>query len=298
MKIQLKADLALVLVAAFWGSSCLLTKMGLEGMAEFNLIALRFIIAFFLMAAVFWKRLKNTGLTTVKYAAGLAAILFVTFVLFTFGVRYTSASNAGFLTCLSGIFIPLIGFLFLKQKPDLKTVLCIVLVFVGVYLITFNGVLQLNWGDLLCILCSLNFALHIMATGYYTRIADDSILLGLLQLGFVALYALLFSFIFEKPQLPQTARSYLIVLALSIFSTAFSYILQTAALKYTAPIHAGLILSLEPAFAATFAYFLAGEVLTFKAYFGALLMLIGVILIEVDFKSMVRKSGLIDRSGE
>ena len=234
----------------------------------------------------------------VKYAAGLAAILFVTFVLFTFGVRYTSASNAGFLTCLSGIFIPLIGFLFLKQKPDLKTVLCIVLVFVGVYLITFNGVLQLNWGDLLCILCSLNFALHIMATGYYTRIADDSILLGLLQLGFVALYALLFSFIFEKPQLPQTARSYLIVLALSIFSTAFSYILQTAALKYTTPTHAGLILSLEPAFAAAFAYFLAGEVLTFKAYLGALLMLIGVILIEVDFKSMGRKSGFIDRSGE
>ena len=298
MKIQLKADLALVLVAAFWGSSCLLTKMALEGMAEFNLIALRFIIAFFLMAAVFWKRLKNTGLTTVKYAAGLATILFVTFVLFTFGVRYTSASNAGFLTCLSGVFIPLIGFIFLKQKSDLKTALCIVLVFAGVYLLTFNGVLQLNRGDLLCILCSLQFRCIIMATGYYAGYADDSILLGLLQLGFVALYALLFSFIFEKPQLPQTARSYLIVLALSIFSTAFSYILQTAALKYTTPTHAGLILSLEPAFAAAFAYFLAGEVLTFKVYLGALLMLIGVILIEVDFKSMGRKSGFIDRSGE
>lgn len=295
MKIKLKADLALVLVATFWGSSCLLTKMGLEGMAEFNLIALRFVVAFLLMAALFWKRLKNTDANTVKYAAGLAALLFVTFVLFTFGIRDTSVSNAGFLTCLSGVFIPMIGFLFLKQKLDLKLALCIALVFVGIYLLTFNGELSLNRGDLLCVLCSLTFAIHIMATGYFTRITD-SILLGLLQLGFVALYALLFSYIFEAPQLPQTARSYLIVLALSIFSTAFSYILQTVALRYTTPTHAGLILSLEPAFAAGFAYLFAGEVLTLKAYFGALLMLIGIILVEVDFKSSRRKSGLIDRS--
>ncbi len=288
MKIQLKADLALVLVAAFWGSSCLLTKMGLEGMTEFNLIALRFTISFFLMAAVLWKRLRNIDLTTVKYAAGLAAILFVTFVLFTFGVRYTSASNAGFLTCLSGVFIPLIGFLFLKQKPDLKTALCIALVFTGVYLLTFNGALQLNRGDLLCVLCSLTFALHIMTTGYYTRITD-SILLGTLQLGFVALYALVFSFLFEKPQLLQTARSYAIVLALSLFSTAFGFILQAAALRHTTPTRAGLILSLEPAFAALFAYFFASEVLTPKAYLGALLMLIGIMLVEIDFKSQQKR---------
>lgn len=284
MKIQLKADLALVLVAAFWGSTSFLTKMGLEGMAEYNLIALRFIIAFLLVAAVFWKRLKKTSLTDIKFAAGLAAILFFTYVFFTFGVRYTSISNAGFLTCLTGVLVPLIGFIFLKQKPDLKTAVCVILVFAGVYLLTFNGYLRFNWGDFLCILCSLAFAFHIIATGYCTRIARDSVLLALLQLGFVALYALLFSLFFEKPQLPQTARSWLVVLALSIFATGLGLILQTTAQKYTTPTHAGLILTLEPVFAAAFAYFLAGEVLTPKAYLGALIMLAGIILVEIDFK--------------
>lgn len=291
MKHQQKADLALVLVAAFWGSSTLLTKMGLEGMAGFNLIALRFVIAFFLAAPLFWKRLKNAGLITVKYAAWLAAILFVTFVFFTFGISATSVSNAGFLSCLSGIFVPIIGFLFLKQRPDLKTVLCIILVFVGVYLLTFSGRLQLNLGDLLCILCSLSFALHIIATGHCTRRISDSFLLGFLQLGFVALYALVFSFAFEKPCLPQTAGSYLIVLALSIFATAFSYILQTAALKYTTATRAGLILSLEPVFAAVCACVWGGEVLTLGAYLGALIMLAGIVLVEIDFKSKARLNG-------
>jgi len=47
MKTELKADLSLILVTMFWGISCLLTKVGLGGIQEFNLIALRFIIAFF-----------------------------------------------------------------------------------------------------------------------------------------------------------------------------------------------------------------------------------------------------------
>lgn len=66
MKIQLKADLALVLVAAFWGASTLLTKMGLEGMTGLNLIAQRFVIAFALMAPLFWRRLKGADRDTLS----------------------------------------------------------------------------------------------------------------------------------------------------------------------------------------------------------------------------------------
>ncbi|NLA27073.1 MAG: DMT family transporter, partial [Firmicutes bacterium] len=169
MKVQQKADLALVLVAAFWGSTSFLTKMGLEDIEGFNLIALRFIIAFFLMAPLFWKRLKAANLIVVKHAAGLGAILFLNYILFTFGVKHTSVSNAGFLTCLAGVMVPVIGFFYLKQKPDIKTVFCVLLVFIGAYLLTFNGEIQFNLGDFLCILCSLAFALHIVTTGQLTR---------------------------------------------------------------------------------------------------------------------------------
>lgn len=288
LKVQQKADLALVLVAAFWGSTSLLTKIGLEDMEGFNLIALRFIIAFILMAPLFWKRLKAISLTVAKHAALLGAILFLNYVLFTFGVKHTSISNAGFLTCLAGVMVPVIGVLFLKMKPDLKTVFCILLVFTGVYLLTFNGELQFNRGDFLSVLCSLSFAIHIITTGHFSRLTDDPILLALLQLGFVALYASFFSFIFEKPQLPQTARSWMVVLALSIFSTALGLILQTAAQRYTTPTHAGLILTLEPVFAALFAFFFAREILVPKAYLGALIMLIGIVLVEIDFKGSRR----------
>ncbi|MBG9484990.1 hypothetical protein ABE52_23435, partial [Bacillus thuringiensis] len=60
MKLQLKADLGLLLVTFFWGASILLTKLGLDGIEEYNLIALRFIIAFLLSGLIFYKHLfKN-----------------------------------------------------------------------------------------------------------------------------------------------------------------------------------------------------------------------------------------------
>ncbi|MRB37211.1 EamA family transporter, partial [Bacillus thuringiensis] len=54
MKLQLKADLMLLLVTFFWGASILLTKLGLDGIEEYNLIALRFIIAFLLSGLIFY----------------------------------------------------------------------------------------------------------------------------------------------------------------------------------------------------------------------------------------------------
>ena len=53
---QLKADFMMIMVTMFWGSSYLFMKMGLHSIQEFNLIALRFGIAFLLAVLVFYKR--------------------------------------------------------------------------------------------------------------------------------------------------------------------------------------------------------------------------------------------------
>ena len=43
---QLKADFTMLVVTLFWGSSYLFMKMGLESIQAFNLVALRFGLAF------------------------------------------------------------------------------------------------------------------------------------------------------------------------------------------------------------------------------------------------------------
>jgi drug/metabolite transporter (DMT)-like permease len=280
---KLRSDLLLLMITVFWGASYILTKIGLNSLEPFNLTALRFIIAFFISAIVFYKHLLKTDIKTVKYAFVLAVILFGVFVAMTFGLQYTSASNAGFLISLSVVFIPIISAVVLKQGVERKVIIGVCLAIIGIALLTLNIQLKVGTGDLLCILCAFLFAVHIIVTGVYTQDVD-SITLSVLQLGFVGLFSIVFSMLTETVKLPSTGLSWFAILALSILCTAVGYIVQTTAQQYTSASHAGLILSLEPVFSAIFAFAFLGEILSVKGYIGAAILLSGVLLAELDLK--------------
>lgn len=280
MGIQLKADLALIMVVVFWGTSNLLTKVGLGDLNEFNLIALRFVIAFSLTALIFRKRLRFSNLKTLQRAGLLSIILFFVFIFATFGVRLTTVSNAGFLTCLAGIFVPMINFVVFRKKPDRMTQISIVMALLGIWLLIAGTSITFNLGDILCTLCSVAFAIHILVTEKLTRDVD-SVALGVFQLGFVALYAVIFTFLLETPTLPVSTANWLVVLGLSVFSTAIAFVTQAVAQKYTTATHTGLIFTFEPLFSVLVAYLFLGEVLSPRGYAGAALMLASLMLVEV-----------------
>ena len=281
MRTQLKADLALILIALFWGFANVLTKIGLDDLAVFNLIAIRFSLSFAVFVIVFWQRIKRADRQTVVYSATLATILFLVYCFATFGLSLTSVSNASFLMCLASLFIPFLAFVFQKKKPETKVLLSIGLAILGVGLISVTSFSALNLGDLLCLGCSLAFAIHIMVTEKYTKQVDP-VALSVIQLGFVSLYALAATFLFESPTLPTTTFSWLILIVLSILCTALAFIIQTVAQKYTTSMHTGLILTLEPLFGAAFAFIILNEVLPPKSYLGDALLIVSILLVEID----------------
>lgn len=276
-----RADLLLLIMTVFWGASYILTKVGLEFLQPYTLTALRFLIAFLVSAAFFPKQTMNSDRKTVQYALILALILFAVFVSMTFGLKYTSASNAGFLISLSVVLIPVISSLFLKQKIEKQVVWAVAIAPIGIALLTLDSTLSLGGGDFLCILCAMLFALHVVATGVFTQ-RVNSIALGVWQLGFVGLLSIIFAAFSEDLAFPSTAVGWFVVLALSIICTAIGYIVQTTAQQYTSATHTGLILALEPVFSAIFAYIFLGEVLSFQGYVGAVILLGSVLLAEID----------------
>lgn len=280
---KVKADIMLFMITVLWGSSYILTKVAVEALQPFNLTALRFIIAFIAAAAVFYKNILRADAGTVKYSLILAVILFAVFILQTFGLQYTTASNAGFLISLSVVFIPILSGLFLKQRIEKKVLAGVCIAPAGIALLTLNSSLSVNSGDILCILCALLFAVHVVATGVFTK-KTDSVALGVLQLGFVGLFSLVFSAAVETVRLPGNAMLWGAILALSILCTAVGYIVQADAQQYTSAAHAGLIFSLEPVFSAVLGYAFLGEVLSPRGYIGAALLLASVLIAEVDFK--------------
>jgi drug/metabolite transporter (DMT)-like permease len=277
MNKQLQANFLIVLVALFWGSTYFLTKMAVEELEPFNLTALRFGTAFIITALFFFKRIRNADRTVIKYSIILGVLAVIAVLSMTFGVQYTTASNAGFLISLSVVMIPLISVVVLKKKIKAKLLLSVILATIGIVCLTLNEQLTINKGDILCILCATSFAVQVLIMERIPKTAD-SVAIGALQLGITAVVNFILSFSLENFTVPSDLKVWGVIVILGVFCTAFCYIIQIYALKNTSAIQAGIILSLEPVFSAIFAYIFLGELLSKQGYIGAILLFISVIL--------------------
>lgn len=277
MNKQLQANFLIVLVALFWGSTYFLTKMAVQELEPFNLTALRFGTAFIITALIFFKRIRKADRTVIKYSVILGILAVIAVLSMTFGVQYTTASNAGFLISLSVVMIPLISVVILKKKIKAKLLLSVILATIGIVCLTLNEQLTINKGDILCILCATSFAVQVLVMERIPKTAD-SVAIGALQLGITAVVNFILSFSLENFTVPRDLKVWGVIVILGVFCTAFCYIIQIYALKNTSAIQAGIILSLEPVFSAIFAYIFLGELLSKQGYIGAILLLISVIL--------------------
>lgn len=290
MKAQVKADLMLVIVTLFWGTSYLLMDISLEEVQPLTLNAMRFLVAFFVAGALCFKKLRTVNKTTLFYSAVVGLALLFVYIGATYGVVYTSISNAGFLCALTVVLTPIFAFVFLKKKPGKKLGIVVLMALCGIALLTLGGPLRPNWGDLLCIMCAAAYAIDLLVTEAAVKKEEvDAFQLGVFQLGFTGAFMLVLSLLFETPTLPQTSKVWASVLVLAIFSTGLAFIVQAVAQQYTSASHVGVIFTLEPVFSGIVAYFVAGEVLTPKAYLGAVLLISSLFVMEIDFSRLAGK---------
>ena len=288
MNKQLKADLMLVLVTLCWGISYYLMDLALTDMDPFTLNAHRFLGAFAVAGLLSYKKVKDVNRITLKYSLLVGAALVFVYIGATFGVKYTTLSNSGFLCALTVVFTPLIAWVFLRQKLDRKMTLSVVICFIGIALLTLKDDFSINLGnlkgDLLCIICAVAYAIDLLLTEKAVSHKEvDAYQLGVFQLGVTGLCNLILAIIVETPHFPTTGNVWGAVIFLSIFCTGVAFVVQPVAQQYTSASHVGVIFALEPVFAGLVAFALAGEVLSPKSYFGAVLMIASIFIMEIDF---------------
>ncbi|KYZ75136.1 hypothetical protein AXX12_13240 [Anaerosporomusa subterranea] len=103
-----KAELLMMSVSLAWGSSYLLMKIGLDSISPFNLIALRFGIAFTCMAVIFLPRFRALTSSVLAKGTLMGILLFLLFAGLVYGVNHTTASTAGFLASTTVILVPIL----------------------------------------------------------------------------------------------------------------------------------------------------------------------------------------------
>ena len=83
--------------------------------------------------------------------------------------------------------------------------------------------------------------------------------------------------------------NHLAALFLGVFCSGICFVIQSVEQQFTTASHASLIFTLEPVFSAVFAYFLLSERLTVRGYFGAALMLVSLLIMELDVPALLKK---------
>lgn len=290
MNKQVKADLMLLFITGCWGVSYYLMDISLADLDPFTLNAHRFLFAFLAAAVLSWPKLKSVNKTTLKYSFYIGCSLVVVYIGATFGVKYTSLSNAGFLCALSVVITPIFAYFVNKEVPGRKLSVVVVLCIAGIALLTLNENLKPAVGDLLCIMCAVAYSADLILTERAVRKEEvNAYQLGVFQLGFTGVIQLVLALALEKPHLPGSNTVLAAVLFLAVFCTGLAFIIQAVAQQYTSATHVGVIFALEPVFAGLVAYFFAGEVLLPRAYLGAVLLVAGCFIMEIDFRALLSR---------
>lgn len=291
---QLKADLMLLLVTLCWGVSYYLSDVSLEDMGPFTLNANRFLIAFIVAVLIAFPKLKNVSKTTLKYSLIMGVLLTFVYIGANMGVLYTSLSNTSFLCGMTVIFTPILSSIVYKKVPDRKLIIVVLMSTIGIALLTLKDNFSINYynllGDALSIMTAFFYAVDLLVTEKAVSQEDvNPFQLGVFQLGVTGVLNLMLGLLFEQPHLPTEPRYWGSVLFLAILCTGLAFIVQAIAQQYTSASHVGVIFSMETVFAGIVAFIFAKEVLTFKSYMGAILMISSIFVMEINFRELFKR---------
>ncbi|MCS7286586.1 MAG: DMT family transporter [Anaerolineae bacterium] len=280
MGIRFYADLALLIVTAIWGSTFIVVKEAISCYPTFSFLSLRFFLAVLSFLPLLLGSKNPFKAEEFKAGFLVGLFLFAGYAFQTMGLRFTTASKAGFITGLSVVIVPILSALFLSQSPPGRVWLGAGLAALGLAFLSLRGSLIPSYGDLLVLVCAVAYAAQIVALGKFAprmRLFP----LTFAQLLTVMFMSTIFALIFERPIQIPTSKVIGAALFTGIPATSLAFGVQTFAQRYTSPSHAALIFSAEPVFAALFAFLIAGEVLGTRELLGCLLILGAMLLAEM-----------------
>lgn len=200
----------------------------------------------------------------------------------------TDGGKAAFITALYVILVPIYA-LALKKKAALNVWISIAIAVVGFYLLCIKEDFTIAPSDLLCIVASMLFPIHILTIDHFSP-KCDGIRMSMVQFFTAAILNLVIALFAEGVgEFSLVLPNLLPVLFLGIGSSGIAYTLQIIGQKDVAPATASIVLSLESVFGIIGTALFLGQTLTPREYLGCAIVLVAVILSQIDITTLLKK---------
>ncbi len=281
-----KSFILLFLAALIWGLAFVAQKTGMKYIGPFTFNGIRFILGSISLLPLTFIPKKSSPQNNKKSSkllitGGLLAgiVLFAGASLQQIGILKSTAGNAGFITSLYVIFVPILGLIW-KQKTTILLWTGATLAITGLFFLTNTKNFHFSEGDGLVLVCAFFFAFHVLIIGWLSP-KTDALLLSTFQFAICGFLSFVVAIFTEEISWSSILNAFIPLVYGGIMSVGVAFTFQVVAQKNVSPAYAAIILSLESLFAAIGGWIILGETFTQKGLFGAALILSGVIISQL-----------------
>ena len=290
MNKKLRGNLLLVLTAFIWGVAFVAQTVGMDYVGPFTFGFTRYILGGCVLIPVIIVLDRISGASEAEdkrtlfiggACCGIA--LFVGSTLQQFGILYTTAGKAGFITALYIVIVPFLG-IFMGKMAGKRLWASVFLVAAGMYFLCINEEFRIGRGELLVFLCAFAFAGHILVIDHFSE-KVNGVKMSCVQFFVCGILSAVGMLLFETPSAAAVTGAWIPILYAGVMSSGVAYTLQIVAQKDTDPTVASLIMSLESVFAVLAGWVLLGQKLSLKEILGCVLAFAGIILAQLPEKN-------------
>ena len=278
-----RQELALIGITFLWGATFLIIHLAMRSCGPLFFVGFRFILAGIFAGIIFWRSLKNISMHDIFAGAVIGIPIFLGYSLQTAGLKTIASSQSAFITAVYVPLVPLLQWIILRKKPRLTSFIGISFAFIGLLLVSGQGIHAIDFskGEILTLLSAFAIASEIVFISFFAGRVDSRrvTVVQLFVAGFLSFVAMpvngetipAFSWGWVSAGLGLAAMSALIQLTMNWAQRSVS------------PTRATIIYTGEPVWAGLVGR-IAGERLPHLAILGAFCIIIGILVSELKPK--------------
>jgi drug/metabolite transporter (DMT)-like permease len=271
---QSEVLMASVIIAR--STSFVISKLTMASMEPFNILAVRFILAFLFLAILFRKKMHRCSGQIIRYGFALGITYTIVMGFEMAALRFTETSLASLIENSAFMLVPVLTLAFRGVWPVRNVVIGMMLSFGGLLVLMLGQGADFNIGCVYLLGAMAFYAFAIYQTAIYAR-GEEPLLVGIVQLGTMGIVSLAASFAFETFRLPVSETEWGMLFWLIFVSSVFGFTFQPVAQRKLTASRAGMFTALNPIAAMLWGYLVLAEPVTQVKLTGAVLVLAGIL---------------------
>lgn len=276
------ANLTLLLATAIWGGAFVVQKAGIGELGPAMFTGVRFLIGAVVIAPLAWREFQRVRLDRHDWLTMTVTgvVLFGGALIQQIGIGMTSAANAGFLTTLYVLMVPMIELAVLRRRPHPVVWPAALGSLAGAWLLSGGG-LEPQIGDVWVVVSAVFWAVQITLIGYCAARTGAPMVVAVVQAVVCGVLSVAWGGVTETTTVAMLGDAWLGLAYTGILSAGGAFALQVVGQRYTTGADAAITLSAEAPFAALFGAIFLSERMGAPQASGCALIMVCILLVQL-----------------